>query len=225
MQDLVQSEFFMGQPELNFKLLLASLSQLLLLRPFLNHISSYYVLNWRSNSLKTGQASKAFWFWTVLERSTTRVQRVRLYSSIAPALRRSSKAFQKTYWLKLDRVQRLFGSGRFWNDQPHAYNGSGCIPPSLQSYKGCCNALKLDRGTKDHTLTTCPVVFLNGFGATKVIKGISKSHSLQLDRVQRLFGSGWFWNDQPHAYNESGCIPPLLQCYEGHRRHFKKPIG
>ena len=101
-----------------------------------------------------------------------------LYSSIPPALRRSSKAFQKTYWLKLDRVQRLFGSGRFWNDQPHAYNGSGCIPPSLQSYKGCCNALKLDRGTKDHTLTTCPVVFLNGFGATKVIKGISKSHSL-----------------------------------------------
>ena len=47
--------------------------------------------------------------------------------------------------LNLDRVQRLFGSGWFWNDQPHAYNRSGCIPPSLQCYKGHCNALNLDR--------------------------------------------------------------------------------
>ncbi len=187
------------------------------MRTFLNHISSYYVLNWRSNSLKTGLASKAFWFWTVLERSTTLVQRVRLYSSIAPALRRSSKALQKAYWLKLDRVQRLFGSGRFWNNQPHAYNGSGCIPSSLQRYEGHCNALKLDRGTKDHTLTTGPVVFLHRSSATKVVKGISKSHSLKLDRVQRLFGSWWFWNNQPHAYSGSGCIPPLLQRYKGHR--------
>jgi hypothetical protein len=153
----------------------------------------------------------------VLEWSTTRVQRVRLYSSIAPVLQRSSKAFQKAYWLKLDRVQRLFGSGRFWNNQPHGYNGSGYIPPSLQRYKGRFNALKLDRATKDHTLTTGPVVFLHCSGATKVVEGISNSHLQKLDRVQRLFGSGQFWNDQPHAYNGSGCIPPSLQRYEGCR--------
>ncbi len=38
-------------------------------------------------------------------------------------------------------------------------------------------------------------------------------------------GSGWFWNNQPHAYNRSGCIPPSLRRYEGRQRHFNKPFA
>jgi len=46
----------------------------------------------------------------------------------------------------------------------------------------------------------------------------------KLDRLQRLFGSGRFWNDQPHAYNRSGCIPLLLRRFEGRRNAFQEAI-
>ncbi len=93
--------------------------------------------------------------------------------------------------------------------------------PSLQRYKGCCNTLKLDRSTKDHTLTTGPVVLIHRSGAMKVVKGISKSNSQKLDSVQRPLGSARFWNNQPHAYNGSSCIPPSLQRYEGCRKKYR----
>ncbi len=129
------------------------------------------------------------------EQKTTCVQQVLIEYLHRSGATRVIKGISKSHSLKQNRVQRLFGSGRFWNNQPHAYNGSGCIPSSLQRYKGCCNALKLDSGTKfsqkwfdfegffvldgfgtiNHTHTTGPDVFLHCSGAAKVIEGISQS--------------------------------------------------
>ncbi len=114
----------------------------------------------------------------------------------------------------------FFGSGQFWNDQPHAYNGSGCIPSSLQCYEGLwvpviVTRISLIGEQKTTRVQQVLIEYLHLAGTTRVIKGISISHSLKQNWVQRLFGSGRFWNNQPHAYNGSGCIPPSLQCYGG----------
>jgi hypothetical protein len=129
------------------------------------------------------------------EQKTTHVQQVLIEYLHRSGATRVIEGISISHSLKQNRVQWLFGSGRFWNDQPHAYNGYGCIPPSPQRYEGRCNTLKLDRGTKfsqkwfdfegffaldgfgtiNHTRTTGPVVFLHRSGATKVIEGISQS--------------------------------------------------
>ena len=82
----------------------------------------------------------AFSSWPVLERSTTRVSRVWLYSPVVPDITSSSKRTQKIwtrrYWVSV--TNNFLGPGRYWNDQPHACHGSGCIPLLRQFHECYC---------------------------------------------------------------------------------------
>ena len=97
------------------------------------------------------KASIALRSWAVSERSTTRVQRVWLYSAIVPAPNSRLKPTGKISVRQLlvwcirrrltakvwsTQIRRrplsLCGPGQFRNDQPHAQNGSGCIPLLFQ---------------------------------------------------------------------------------------------
>ena len=86
----------------------------------------------------------------------------------------------------------------FGTDQPHAYNGSGCIPPTLWRYEGRCNALKLDTVERlfgsGRFWNDQPHAY-NGSGCIppSLQRYEGRYNALKLDRVQRLFGSWRFF--------------------------------
>ena len=119
--------------------------------------------------------------------------------------------------------KKLLGPGRYWNDQSHAYHGSGCIPLSRQFHECYCGTSGLNSarsdfnavgvsaaksfsvlasiGTINHTRITGLVVFRYRARDNKVIE----THLKNLDEVllrqcrEKLLASRFFALTQARA--------------------------
>ncbi len=130
---------------------------------------------------------------TILEWSTTRVQWVRLNSLILCWLcihGSMLKAYLALVWT----------STRSWNDQPHAYNGSGCIPWfSVGDNASWQHADGYGFGVNLNTILELSTTHVQRVWLNSLILCWWCIHGSTLKALSLVCISTRSWNDQPHV--------------------------